>query len=77
MRMNRWSKNGVLDLLFRKMQTEQLVAVKMEVISMDSTYVKVHPNGTGALKKQVSNLLESQKEAGQQKYIWLPQLLSS
>lgn len=76
-RMNRWSKNGVLDLLFRKLQTEQLISIKIEAISIDSTYIKVHPDGTGALKKQENNPSENQKEDGQQKYIWLPQLLNS
>ena len=76
-RMNRWSKNGVLDLLFRKLKTEQLISIKIEAISIDSTYIKVHPDGTGALKKQENNPSENQKEDGQQKYIWLPQLLNS
>lgn len=50
-RMNRWAKNGVLDAVFEKLQREQLVRIKIEAVSMDSTIVKVHPDGTGALKK--------------------------
>ena len=50
-RMNRWAKNGVLDRIFEHLQREQIVRVKLEVVSMDSTIVKVHPDGTGALKK--------------------------
>ena len=49
--MNRWSKNGVLDAVFEKLQREQLVRIRVEAVSMDSTIVKVHPDGTGALKK--------------------------
>lgn len=75
-RMNRWSKNGVLDRLFYNLQAEQLISIKIEAVSMDSTYIKVHPDGTGALKKQESSLLENPKVDGQQKYIWLPQLLN-
>ena len=52
-RMNRWSKNGVLDAVFEKLQREQLVRIRVEAVSMDSTIVKVHPDGTGALKKTV------------------------
>ena len=52
-RMNRWSKNGVLDAVFEKLQREQLVRIRIEAVSMDSTIVKVHPDGTGALKKTV------------------------
>ncbi|MDE0164243.1 MAG: IS5 family transposase [Bryobacterales bacterium] len=50
-RMNRWSKNGVLDAVFEKLQREQLVRIRVEAVSMDSTIVKVHPDGTGAFKK--------------------------
>ena len=46
-RMNRWSKNGVLDRVFEELQRERLVRVKLEVASLDSTIVKVHPDGTG------------------------------
>ncbi len=51
-RMNRWSKNGVLDAVFEKLQREQLVRIKIEAVSMDSTIGKVHPDGTGALKNR-------------------------
>ena len=51
-RMNRWSKNGVLDRVFEHLQKEQLVRIKLEAVSMDSTIVKVHPDATGALKKR-------------------------
>src|ERR1700758_2946002 len=50
MRMNRWAKNGVLDRVFEQLQLEQIVRVKIEAFSLDSTSVKVHPDGTGALK---------------------------
>ena len=51
-RMNRWAKNGVLDRVFEKLQLEQIVRIKIEAFSLDSTSVKVHPDGTGALKKR-------------------------
>lgn len=50
-RMNRWSKSGVLDRVFAELQQTQVVRIKIEAISLDSTIVKVHPDGTGALKK--------------------------
>ena len=50
--MNRWSKNGVLDRVFEYLQREQIVRIKPEAVSMDSAMVKVHPGGTGALKKR-------------------------
>ena len=50
-RMNRWSKNGTLDRVFEKLQLDQIVHIRIEAFSLDSTTVKVHPDGTGALKK--------------------------
>jgi transposase len=52
MRMSRWSKAGVLDRVFEKLQVEQIVRIKLEAVSLDSTSIKVHPDGTGALKKR-------------------------
>ena len=33
-RMNRWSKNGVLDRVFEQLQREQIVRIKLEAVSM-------------------------------------------
>lgn len=46
-RMNRWSKNGVLDAIFTAMQKERIIQVAMTTVCMDSTAVKVHPDGMG------------------------------
>ena len=74
-RMNRWSKSGVLDRLFEKLQQSQIVRIKVEAVSMDSTIVKVHPDGTGALKKTVHSPSANPAEAGQPRFIWLPRML--
>ncbi len=50
-RMNRWSRNGVLDRVFEQLQRERIMRIKLEAVSLDSTIVKVHPDGTGALQK--------------------------
>lgn len=39
-RMNRWSKNGVLDRIFEYLQSEQILKVAMHAISLDSTSIK-------------------------------------
>ncbi len=49
--MNRWSKNGVLGGVFAALQTEGIIRINAEIVCLDSTSVKVHPDGTGALKK--------------------------
>jgi len=54
MRMNRWAKKGVLDRVFEQLQVEQIVRIRIEAFSIDSTSVKVHPDGTGALKKRTA-----------------------
>ncbi len=74
-RMNRWSKNGVLDRVFAQMQQEQIVRIRIEAVSVDSTIVKVHPDGTGALKKTARNLSASPEVDGQPRFIWLPRML--
>ena len=74
-RMNRWSKNGVLDRVFEKLQMEQIVRIKLEAVSLDSTSVKVHPDGTGALKKTVHSRSASLAADGTPRFLWLPRML--
>jgi lactam utilization protein B len=73
--MNRWAKNGVLDRVFEKLQTEQIVRIKIEAFSLDSTSVKVHPDGTGALKKTDHKPSANLAVDGTPRFIWLPQML--
>lgn len=75
MRMSRWSKNGVLDRVFEGLQAEGVVAVKLEAASLDSTIVKVHPDGTGALKKRGLRPSGSPGADGRPRFIWLPRML--
>lgn len=51
-RMSRWAKSGVLDRAFEQLQQAQVVQIKIEAVSLDSTSIKVHPDGTGARKKR-------------------------
>ena len=75
MRMSRWSKNGVLDRVIEGLQAEGVVAVKLEAASLDSTIVKVHPDGTGALKKRGPRPSGSPGADGLPRFIWLPRML--
>jgi len=74
-RMNRWAKAGVLDRLFEELQQQQLVRIKIEAVSLDSTIVKVHPDGTGALKKTAHKPSADPAADGPPKFIWLPRML--
>jgi transposase len=74
-RLNRWSKNGVLDHVFEQLQREQIVRLKIEAVKLDSTTVKVHPDGMGALKKTDRRPSESPAAGGPPRFIWLPRML--
>ncbi len=75
-RMNRWSKSGVLEVVFEQLQRQQLVRVRIEAVSLDSTTVKVHPDGTGALKKTVPKPSANRAADGPPRFIWLPRMLA-
>lgn len=74
-RMNRWSKKGVLDRVFEQLQRDQIVRIKVEALGLDSTSVKVHPDGTGAEKKTARNPSASPEADGTPRFIWLPRML--
>ena len=73
-RMNRWSKNGVLQRMFEGLQNEGIIRIRMEAVCIDSTSVKVHPDGTGALKKVESSPSGDLGEDSQRRFIWSPRL---
>ena len=73
-RMNRWSKNGVLQRLFEGLQQENIIEIKMECACLDSTTVKVHPDGSGALKKPENKASDDRAGDSAPKFIWSPRL---
>ena len=58
-RMNRWSKNGVLERVFAALQAEGIIDIDVDVVALDSTAVKVHPDACGALKKEENRQLDA------------------
>ena len=75
MRMNRWSKNGILDRVLARLQELGLVRIKLEVVGLDSTIVPVHPDGTGAQKKTAPRPSAAPAAAGPPSFIWLPRTI--
>jgi transposase len=73
-RMNRWAKAGVLDRVFTALQEEEIIRIRVEALALDSTIVKVHPDGTGAEKKTAHSQSDAPGAAGQPKFIWLPRM---
>ena len=76
-RMNRWSKAGVLDRVFARLQQEQILVIKFEAVSLDSTTIKVHPDGTGALKKAGRRPSAVRAAVAPPRFIWLPRMLGA
>lgn len=60
-------KKGVPDRVVEALQRERPINVKIEVASLDSTIIKVHPDGTGAFKKVEHNLSGNPEADGQPK----------
>jgi transposase len=73
-RMMRWARSGVLERVFAQLQHQQIIQIKIEAVSLDSTLVKVHPDGTGALKKTALKPSANPEAAGPPKFIWLPRM---
>ena len=68
MKINRWAKSGVLEKIFCELRN-----TSADTMFLDATIVKVHPHGTGALKKTGNSALENPKADSPQKYISLLQ----
>lgn len=75
-RMSRWAKAGVLDRVFEELQLLNVLRVKIEVVSIDSTSAKVRPDGTGALKKGPLKPSAGGGAGSTPRFIWLPRVLS-
>ena len=73
-RMNRWAKKGFLDRIFIILQEKSIIKMKLEVIYLDSTSIKLNPHGTGALKKTDLKALAGHVGDGQPSFIWLPRV---
>ena len=76
-RFKRWCENGVIQRIFNALQQEQIIAVKVEVLALDSTSCKLHPDAHGALKNEDSNPSENPKADGIQSFTWYPQMTRS
>ena len=71
-RMSRWAWAGVLEALLE--QRRRLMRVRIEAVSLDSTIVKVHPDGAGASKRADPRPWAAAAAAGAPSFIWLPQV---
>jgi transposase len=73
-RFNRWSKNGVITRLFASLQNENIIDIRTEIVHIDSTTIKVHPDAAGAQKASGEQSIGRSKGGSQPRFIWLPVL---
>ena len=73
-RFNRWSKNGIIDEIFEAMQTENIIEIRTEIVCIDSTSIKVHPDASGARKENGEQSIGRSKGSSQQRFIWCSRL---
>ena len=74
-RVNRWAKKGVLQTVFLRLQQLGIIQIEVNVVSLDSTCIKVHPDGMGALKKTALSPLAEHEADGIPNFIWSPHLI--
>jgi len=66
-RFRRWIDAGVFDRIEKELQMQVIDREQLTVLALDSTYIKVHPNGTGAPKKKALNPLAKAEAVGRRK----------
>ena len=68
-------KKGVLQAAFLRLQQLGMIQIQVNVVSLDSTCIKVHPDGMGALKKTVLSPSGEHGVDGTPNFIWSPHLI--
>ena len=76
-RFKRWCENGVIQRIFNALQREKIIAIKVEVLALDSTSCKLHPDAHGALKNTDNNVSGNQRADGIPSFTWYPQMTRS
>ena len=76
-KFSRWAKNGVLQRIFAALQAKAIIAVHIEVLAVDSTSCKVHPDGHGALKNSENKQSANRGVDGTPSFMWYPQMIRS
>jgi len=54
-RFRYWIAIGVFDRIEQELRTQAIDRKGVKILALDSTYIKVHPDGTGAPKKKDRN----------------------
>ena len=70
MKFNRWSKNGTIQRIFDEMQKSNMIDIRSDVLCIDSTSIKIHPDAAGARKSSGEQSIGRSKGGWQRKYIF-------
>src|SRR5690606_37850119 len=73
-RMMRWSKTGVLDRIFERLQREKIIRVYIEVASAERDKKQLHDECAGMPKTEIPEASSWATDTGRPKYIWLPRM---
>jgi transposase len=68
-RFRRWIDKGIFDHIEEVLQSQAIDIQGIKALALDSTYIKVHPDGTGAPKKKDRKPSARVAEDGRQKSI--------
>ena len=63
-----------LERIFAELQHQEIIQVRVEAVSLDSTVIPVHPDGTGAAKKMVPSPSANPEGDGALRFIWLQRM---
>ena len=67
-RWRRWNDRGVLRKVFQYLHEEVMLRVDSQVVVLDSTSVKIHPDGTGSPKVMAPKPSASPTDVATPKY---------
>lgn len=62
----------MIDQIFEALRTENIIDLRTEIVCMNSTSIKVHPDAAGAKKLSGEQSIGRSKGGSQQRFIWLP-----
>ena len=68
-RFRRWINKGIFVSIEKELQSQIVDVKKITSLALDSTYIKVHPDGTGAPQKKGRSPSARVVEAGPQRFM--------
>jgi transposase len=66
-RFRYWTERGIFDAIEKELQSQAIDIKGIKMLALDSTHIKVHPDGTGAPKKKDRNPSARVVAVGQRK----------